>query len=250
MSKSKPRRTSASKARKPRLKPMTEAGLEEIRSITQQMRVNVVRAIAICQETGEEILDEGRHEFWALVKYVENVQEAVVQLDSKNSTVLQKLIEFHERSDDRTQTTWKSLKGMRSRLAHAFEHIDHAILWDTVNNQFPTLERLLGVLQFNRIASGCLSSLFQVGVWRRLPAVVAGERLDGSNSIPAIVFDERGVAMCLRFGRVADDKMAIDSTRQGLSVMNISLLEPDGEVSELLWPRNPPGEGPVARRLN
>ena len=29
MSKSKPRRTSASKARKPRLKPMTEAGLEE-----------------------------------------------------------------------------------------------------------------------------------------------------------------------------------------------------------------------------
>ena len=250
MSKSKPRRTSASKARKPRLKPMTEAGLEEIRSITQQMRVNVVRAIAICQETGEEILDESRHEFWALVKYAENVQEAVVQLDSKNSTVLQKLIEFPERSDDRTQTTWKSLKGMRSRLAHAFEHIDHAILWDTVNNQFPTLERLLGVLQFNRIASGCLSSLFQVGVWRRLPAVVAGERLDGSNSIPAIVFAERGVAMCLRFGRVADDKMAIDSTRQGLSVMNISLLEPDGEVSELLWPRNPPGEGPVARRPN
>ena len=230
---------------------MTEAGLEEVRSITQQMRVNVVRAIAICQETGKEILDEDRHEFWALVKYVENVQEAVVQLDSKNSTVLQKLIEFPERSDDRTQTTWKSLKGMRSRLAHAFEHIDHGILWDTVNNQFPTLERLLGVLLFNRIARERLLLSFKVGVWRRLPAVVAGERLDGSNSIPAIVFDERGVAMCLRFGRVADDKIAIYSTTQGVSVMRIGLLNLDGgEVSELLWPRNPPGEGPVARRLN
>ena len=32
-------------------------------------------------------------------------------VDGKNSTILQKLIEFPERSDDRTQTTWKSLKG-------------------------------------------------------------------------------------------------------------------------------------------
>ena len=140
---------------------------------------------------------------------------------------------------------------MRSRLAHAFEHIDHGILWDTVNNQFPTLERLLGVLLFNRIARGRLLLSFKVGVWRRLPAVVAGERLDGSNSIPAIVFDEGGGAMCLRFGRVADDEIAIYSTTQGLSVMRIGLLDPDGgEVSELLWSRNPPGEGPVARRLN
>ena len=236
MSKSKRRRTSASKARKPRQKPMTEAGLEEVRSITQQMRVNAVRAITICQETGEEILDEDRHEFWALVKYVENVQEAIVKLDSKNSTVLQKLIEFPERSDDRTQTTWKSLKGMRSRLAHAFEHIDHGIIWDTVKNQFPTLERLLGVLQFNRIANGNLSLSFKAGVWRRLPAVVAGECLDGSNSIPAIIFDERGVAMCLRFGRIADDKIAMYSTTQGVSVMEIRLLAPDGEVSpEVLY---------------
>ena len=43
---------------------------------------------------------------------------------------------------------------MRNKLAHAFEHIDHGILWDTVNNQFPTLEGLLGVLQFNRIVRG------------------------------------------------------------------------------------------------
>ena len=212
---------------------MTEADLEEVRSITQQMRVNVVRAITICQETGGEILDEDRHEFWALVKYVENVQEAIVKLDSKNSTVLQKLIEFPERSDDRTQTTWKSLKGMRSRLAHAFEHIDHGIIWDTVNNQFRTLERLLGVLLFNRIANGNLSLSVEAGVWLRLPAVVAGECLDGSNSIPAIIFDEGGVAMCLRFGRIGDDKMAVYSTTQGVSVRSIREVKADGKAEVL-----------------
>ena len=241
MSKRKRRRTGVSTGGKPRPKPMTEADLEEVRSIAQQMRLNLARAIAICRETGKEVLDEDRHEFWALVKYVENVQEAIIRLDNKNSTILPKLIEFPESSDDRTQTTWKSLKGMRSRLAHAFEHIDHDILWDTVNNQFPVLERLLGVLQFNRITHGRLSWGFKVGVWRRLPAVVRGGRLDGNNSIPAIIFDDRGVAMCVRFGRVANNQIAMYSTTQGLSLDSFHLLDSDGEaLPERLWPTSTP----------
>ena len=216
---------------------MTEADLEEVRSVSQQMRLNLTRAIAICRETGKEILDEDRHEFWALVKYVENVQEAVVRLDNKNSTILPNLIEFPDSSDDPTRTTWKSLKGMRSRLAHAFEHIDHDILWDTVDNQFPALERLLGVLQFNRITHGRLSCGFKVGVWRQLPTVVQGERLDGRNSIPAIIFDDRGVAMCMRFGRISDKEIAMYSTTQGLSLDSIRLLDPDGDAPpEIMWP--------------
>ena len=241
MSKRKRRRPDALTGGKTRPKPMTEAALEEVRSIAQRMRLNLARAIAICQETGKEILNEDRHEFWALVKYVENVQESIVQLDNRNNTILPKLIEFPESSDDRTQATWKGLKGMRSRLAHAFEHIDHDILWDTVNNQFPVLERLLGVLQFNRIVHGRLSWRFKVGVWRRLPAVVRGGRLDGSNSIPTIIFDDRGVAMCVRFGRVADDQIAMYSTTQGLSLGGIHLLDPDGEAPpERLWPTSTP----------
>ena len=241
MSKRKRRRTGASTGGKPRPKPITEADLEEVRSIAQQMRLNLARAIAICRETGKEILDEDRHEFWALVKYVENVQEAIVRLDNKNSTILPKLIEFPESSDDRTQTTWRSLKGMRSRLAHAFEHIDHEILWDTVNSQFPVLERLLGVLQFNRITRGRLELGFKAGVWRRLPSVVRGGHLDGSNSIPAIIFDDRGVSMCMRFGRVSDKTIAIYSSTQGFSVSSIDLLDPDGEDPlERLWPPSTP----------
>ena len=126
---------------------------------------------------------------------------------------------------------------MRSRLAHTFEHIDHEILWDTVNDQFPVLERLLRVLQFSRITRGQFSSGFKVGVWRRLSAVVRGGHLDGSNSIPAISFDDRGVAMCVRFGRISDAKIAIYRTMSGFSVGNIDLLDPDGEdPPERLWP--------------
>ena len=229
MSKRKRRRAGASTGGKPRPKPMTEADLEEVRSTAQQMRLNLARAIAIFRETGEEILDEDRHEFWALVKYVENVQEAIVRLDNKNSTILPKLIEFPESSDDRAHTTWKSLKGMRSRLVHAFENIDHDIIWNTVNSQFLVLETLLDVLQFNRLTNGRMSFGFKVGVWRQLPTVAQGERLGGSNSIPAIIFDDRGIAMCVRFGRISDKRIAMYSTTKGFSVDSINLLEPDGD---------------------
>ena len=236
MSKTKRRRARAAK-KKQRRKPLTDADLEQVRSIAEKMRVNLVRATAICRETGKDILDEDRHEFWALVKYVENVQEAIVQLDNKNDTILARLNEFPERSDDRTETTWKSLKGMRSRLAHAFENVDHDILWETVNNQFPVLERLLRVLQFNRVTHGQWSWSFKAGLLRQLPLVVPGERLDGGNSIPAIVFDDRGVAMCVRLGRVADDRIVMHGTGQGVSVGSVRLLDPDGETPpETLWP--------------
>ena len=94
MSKGKRRKDRAAKTKRPVPKPLTETDLQEVRSIAQQMRLNLARAIAICRETGKQILDEDRHEFWALAKYVENVQEAIVRLDNKNNTVLPKLVEF------------------------------------------------------------------------------------------------------------------------------------------------------------
>ena len=201
------------------------------------MQIDLGRAAAICRDVGKDILDEDRHEFWALVKYVENVQEALVQLDNKNDTILPRLNEFPQRSNDRTETTWKSLKGMRSRLAHAFENIDHDILWDTANNQFPVLEGLLRVLQFGRVTQGKWSLSVKAGLWRRLPVVVPGGRLDGSNSIPAIIFDDRGVAMCVRVGRIADDEFAMHCTADGVSLDSIWLTDPDGEAPpEALWP--------------
>ena len=126
---------------------------------------------------------------------------------------------------------------MRSRLAHSFERIDHCILWHTVNTQFPVLERLLNVLQFSRISHGQITWSLKAGLWRRLPAVTPGGRLDGANSIPAIIFDERGRAMCVRFGRVADDRVAFYSTTPGISLTGIDLLDPEGSAPpEVLWP--------------
>ena len=73
---------------------MTSAHLEEIEKILQQMNVDLERSIKICNEAGREILNEERHEFWALTKYTENVQEGIVRLDNINKTIFPRLLEF------------------------------------------------------------------------------------------------------------------------------------------------------------
>ena len=203
--------------------PVTEEDLQHVRRIADRMLLDLRRARRMCDLVGRSVLNENLDEFWALVKYVENVQDGIVQLDNKNGTVFPKLIEFPETSNDRGETTWKSLKGMRSRLAHAFDHIDHDILWDTVNQDFPRLQALLEVVHFARCENGRFAWQLQVGRWRRLPPVTSSQALDGTNSIPALVFDERGRAMCLRIGRIADDQIAIAATNHGFSIQKIAL---------------------------
>ena len=181
-------------------------------------------------------LNEDRHEFWALVKYVENVQEALVQLDTERHDS-----DRGSTSSAKKQRSHGRRPGRASRGAEpvgaSFENINHNILWETANNQFPVLEGLLRVLQFGRVTQGKGSWSFKVGLWRRLPVAVPGGRLDGSNSLPAIFFDDRGVAMCVRIGRVADDRIAMHSTADGVSLGSIRLMDPDGEAPpETLWP--------------
>lgn len=220
---------------------VTEEDLQHIRRIADRMLLDLRRARRICDHAGSTVLNEDLDEFWALVKYVENVQDGIVQLDNKNKTVFPRLIEFPETSDDRRETTWKSLKGMRSRLAHAFDHIDHDILWDTVIEDFPRLQALLEVVQFARCENGRFSWQLKVGRWRQLPPVTSSQTLDGTNSIPALVFNERGHGMCLRIGRVADDQVVIATSTHGLSIQKIGLHDPTapGSPAEVLWPPRP-----------
>ena len=218
--------------------PMTLENIQRIKNSVQRMTVDVSRSIQICDEFGRDILDEDRHEFWALVKYVENVQDGIVQLDNINKTIFPKLIEFPETSHHDAETSWKSLKGMRSRLAHAFDHIDHEILWSTVTVDFPTLGSLLNVLQFFSLDHGHVEFGFKAGLWRALPKVVQGEALGSGNSIPCIMFDENGDAVCVRIGRIADDKMTIWSSKGAIQVGEIALVDPEDNNSiERLWPR-------------
>ena len=216
---------------------MTPETMQRIKNTVQRMTLDLSRAIRASEEHGRSILDEERHEFWALVKYVENVQDGIVQLDNINKTIFPKLVEFPPTSHHNTETSWQSLKGMRSRLAHAFDHIDHEILWSTVTTDFPTLGSLLKVIQFLSVDDGQVRFGFKAGLWRTLPKVVQGETLGSGNSIPCIMFEENGNAVCVRIGRIADDKISFWTSKGTIHVQEIALMDPEDNKSvERLWP--------------
>jgi len=118
---------------------MTAPRIAEVKTWLERMGAQLGRAINLSQRMSPEDLDESSDLFWALAKYAENVQESVVQLDRVNTKVYPALVELGE-------GTWKGLKGMRSRLAHAFWNIDPRILWATVTEDFPRLRALLSTI--------------------------------------------------------------------------------------------------------
>ena len=216
---------------------MTPEKIQRMQRILQRMNLDLARSVGICRDFGREILNEERHEFWALIKYMENVQDGVVQLDNINKTVFPRLLEFPEKSEDSTGASWQSLKGMRNRLAHAFDNIDHEIVWSTVTLDFPRLGALLEVLQFIRIEDGAIRFGFRAGLWRALPKVAQGEALGSGNSIPTIMFDESGDAICVRIGRIEDDKVAFWTSEGKIQITEIALVDPhDNDSIERLWP--------------
>lgn len=213
---------------------MTPKKLKRVEAILQRMEVDLTRATRLAERVGREILNEDQDDFWALVKYMENVQDGIVQLDNINKTVFPELVEFPEKGCA-TETSWKSLKGMRSRLAHAFDNINHEIVWSTVKSDFPRLAELLKVLHVGMAADGGIS--FNVGLLRSLPHVKVGEALEASNSIPTILFHERGYASCVRIGMISDSKIVIVPSKGEMLVRGISLVDPKDNSIERLWPR-------------
>ena len=216
--------------------PMTPQKVQRIEEILQRMKLDLDRSTRICESHGRDLLNDERDEFWALVKYVENVQEGIVQLDNINKTIFPRLVEFPETSQHDSETSWKSLKGMRSRLAHAYDSIDHEILWSTATVDFPRLSSLLRLLQFIRQDRGNISFGFKAGLWRTLPRVEPGEPLAAGNSIPCILFEESGDAVCVRIGREADNKMTLQTSKGSVNIEGITLVDPDDPTSvEHLW---------------
>ena len=119
---------------------MTATRIAEVKTWLQRIDDYSARAIVLSESMSPTEMDESNDLFWALTKYAENVQESVVQLDAVNPRVYPALVELSE-------PTWKGLKGMRSRLAHAFWKIDPEILWSTVTEDFPNLRALLSTIE-------------------------------------------------------------------------------------------------------
>ena len=125
---------------------MTNRELAKIEDWLREMRVFTDKALVLARRLNCENISDDDDLFWALVKYAENVQESIKQLDNINKSILPILEEIPNKSQDATDISWEGFKKMREILAHQFRNIDPKILWDVVTKEFPVLNRLLQVL--------------------------------------------------------------------------------------------------------
>ena len=175
---------------------MTEARIVEVKTWLQRMDDHSARAIALSTRMSSADTDQSNDLFWALAKYVENVQESVVQLDAVNPRVYPALVELSE-------PTWKGLKGMRSRLAHAFWNVDPEILLSTVTEDFPNLRALLSTIEVHaKPISDYETVEFTLKTERllALPDVVPGSGPSPGARIVVLVFGHNGRVGTIRVG--------------------------------------------------
>ena len=175
---------------------MTETRIIEVKTWLQRINDHSARAIALSERMSPADMDESNDLFWALAKYAENVQESVVQLHKISPRIYPALAEFSE-------TTWKVLKAMRSRLAHAFWNIDPGILWSTVTEDFPHLGALLSTIEvIDKPVGDCEEFEFGLKTDRllELPDSVPGSGPSPGRSIVVLVFGHNGRVRVLRVG--------------------------------------------------
>lgn len=90
-------------------------------------------ALEFIQGCCRDTLEQDRKLVLALVKEIEIIGEAAVQLSP----------ECRERHP---QLPWKDIIGMRNRLIHAYQDVDLNILWDTVTLALEPLISELNVI--------------------------------------------------------------------------------------------------------
>jgi uncharacterized protein with HEPN domain len=186
---------------------MTREKIGSMKQFLERMHLHADRAIKLSSRLSLENLNESDDLFWALVKYTENVEEAGIQIDKINKELYPALIEVDE-------DTWSDLKGMRSRLAHAFWNIDPTILWETVTKDFPVLVALLSNLMiYDEPARDgeTRSFYFKTEHLLRLPDVNGGPPFEAGQSIVMVSFFHDGQPHVFRAGHVGNGKMVVDS---------------------------------------
>lgn len=135
--------------KKEKQKQMDRQDIHQVKIWFERMLINAERAVELGCRIAVHDLNESNDLFWALVKYAENVQESIVQLDNINKDILPRLVEIPAEPEESGDAAWKDLKGMRSRLAHQFWNVDATILSTTVNETFPKLISLLSTLKIS-----------------------------------------------------------------------------------------------------
>ena len=175
---------------------MTKKKIAKVKTWLERMRVNVSRAIDLSNRVSPDKMVESTDLFWALVKYTENVQESAKQLDNISEKIFPALIKFDI-------DTWKSLRGMRDRLAHQFWDINPRILWSTVTEDFPALLSLLStIIVFEKpVHDGERVNLdLETDRILGLPDIAPGSAVKAGQGIICMVFGYRGKVGVFRVG--------------------------------------------------
>lgn len=98
------------------------------------MRDHARKALDMIQGRKREDLDSNEMLRLALTHLVELVGEAASQVPASVQAQYQRI-------------PWPKITGMRHRLIHGYDSVDHDILWDTITQSLPglieTLERIL-----------------------------------------------------------------------------------------------------------
>ena len=215
------RRRERQRRAKRRESEMTPETIATVRIWLDRMAVHARNAVDAARTVQKDELAEDNHLFWAIVKYAENVQESVVQLDKINESIFHALEEFPIESHV-DELNWTDLKGMRIRLAHKFWDIDPDILWTTVTRDFPSLLLLLEKLYVSpeRIdASG--SATIDSNVFLDMSPVRKGDAPTLDNTIVCMYFDGSSKAQCIRIAKHSDTEMLIE-VPQDTRVVRIS----------------------------
>ena len=175
---------------------MTQQKIHDVTDWLYRMGLNTTRAIKLSEQLTVDSLSEDDHRYWALVKYVENVQESAKQINSINSRFFSELAEIDE--DD-----WKALRGMRDWLAHKFWDVDPNILWKTVKEDFTNLLPLLASI---RIADKLFSEKGEIDLTDELrlimnmPEMPEGFDFKPGHSLVIMAFTHVGDIMVVRIG--------------------------------------------------
>ena len=186
---------------------MTEGMVAEVKVWLERMRDQAGRAVSLSERLSPSDMDESNDLFWALAKYAENVQESIVKLDDINKRIYPELIELNG-------DTWQGLKGMRSRLAHAFWNIDPQILWSTVTRDFPDLLALVSTMIVIDRPIGEQEPFEVILKTERLlslPDVTPESMVEAGHSIVVMVLGYDGRVGVFRIGHDGTKRLAINA---------------------------------------
>ena len=227
-----------------RIDPMTATRIDQVKDWLHRMESNLSKAIALSDKLQGDALDDGDDNFWALVKYAENVQECAVQLDNMDRSILEALEEVPITSEGGDDLNWDGLKGMRVHLAHKFWNIDSQMLWETATRDFPVLRNLLGLLIVADPSEvpGAVAFSFRARKFRLLPVSEPGDASTLGNSLIMMFFDDEGRARCLRAAKLSETRVVFKAP-DDVIVSELSLSLFDGAEREHLgrWPSRPAG---------